>query len=278
MSSAPLSDLVVTMMIESAPEGVTFHSGARATSFLLSGDHVADAQFISPQTLTHWYFLAGVEVAGGKDVGAVVTLGDSITDGHGATTDANERWPDVLARRLVGDGVGVVNQGIGGNRVLQDSLGPNALARFDRDVLSTPGVRYLIILEGINDLGGLDRFEEHSKETHDALVEELKGAFRQMVERAHAHGIRVYGATLTPYLGSGYYHPSVRSEEDRQNLNRWIRTSSTFDDVIDFDALVRDPSDSDHLAPESDSGDHLHPGPAGYKRMGEGISLKLFKK
>ena len=159
-----------------------------------------------------------------------------------------------------------------------DGIGSNALARFDRDVLSVPGVRFVIVLEGINDLGGLGRVEEHPKETHDVLVEELKGALRQVVARAHAHGIRVYGATLTPFLGSGYYHPSVRSEADRQSLNQWIRTSGTFDDIIDFDAMVRDPSRPGYLAPDADSGDHLHPGPVGYKRMGEGISLKLFGK
>jgi lysophospholipase L1-like esterase len=278
MPITPLSDVVVTMLIEKTPEILTFHSGARATSILVRGDHIADFRSESAQTFTHWYFIAGIEVEGKGAASAVVTLGDSITDGHGATTDGNDRWPDELARRLAERGIGVVNQGIGGNRVLQDGLGPNALARFDRDVLGTPGVRHLIVLEGINDLGGLDRVEEHSQEAHDALVLQLEGAFFQIVERAHAHGIRVYGATLTPYAGSDYYHPSDRSEADRQSLNQWIRTSHVFDQVIDFDAIVRDQAHPNRLAPEADSGDHLHPGPIGYKRMGDGISLNIFEQ
>jgi lysophospholipase L1-like esterase len=278
MSAPALSDVVVTMLIEKTPETLTFHAGSRATSFLLRGDHVADVRFDSPQTFAHWYFLAGLEVESDADTSAVVTLGDSITDGHGATTDANDRWTDVFASRLASKSIGVVNQGIGGNRILHDGLGPSALARFDRDVLGVPGARSLIIFEGVNDLGGLDRVEEHSQQIHDALVLQLEAALQQMTERAHAHGIRVYGGTITPYRGSGYYHPSDRSEADRQSLNRWIRTSHVFDGIIDFDALLRDPAHPDRMAAEYDSGDHLHPGPAGYKRMGEGIPLSLFKQ
>jgi lysophospholipase L1-like esterase len=277
ISTPALSDIVVTMVIEHTPATLTFHSGSRATSFLLHGDHAGDAHFEAPQTFAHWYFLAGVEVETDLHASALVTLGDSITDGHGATTDANDRWPDILAQRLAQKNIGVINQGIGGNRILEDGLGPNALDRFDRDVVSVPGARSLIVLEGINDLGVLDRLEEHPQPVHDALVKQLEGAFLEMVERAHAHGIRVYAATITPDRGSDYYHPSDRSEADRQALNAWIRSSHLFDGVIDFDALLRDPAHPDRLAPAWDSGDHLHPGPAGYKRMGEGIPLNLFK-
>jgi lysophospholipase L1-like esterase len=275
MHLAPMSDVVVTMLIEHAPETVTFHAGARATAFLAAGDHLTDETLPSPRTFVHWYFLSGVEVATAAARSSVVVLGDSITDGHGATDNANDRWPDVLARRLVPLGVGVVNQGIGGNRILQDGLGPSALARFNRDVLSVPGVRSLIILEGINDLGVLSREGDVHQARHDRMVEDLEGAYMQMIAQAHAHGIRVYGATLTPYQGSDYYHPDARSESDRVRINQWIRTTHALDGVIDFDAAVSDPARAGHLAPQFDSGDHLHPGPAGYARMGEAIPLKL---
>ncbi|SFS12753.1 Lysophospholipase L1 [Granulicella pectinivorans] len=278
MPLKPLSDVVVTMLIEYAPESVTFHAGARATSFLAAGEHAGDVRLPSPRTFVHWYFLAGVEVATHGSRGAVVVLGDSITDGHGATDDANDRWPDVLAHRLAPLGFGVVNEGIGGNRILADGLGPSALSRFDRDVLSVAGVRSLILLEGINDLGTLSREDPQPVSRHVSLVEELEGAFLQMITRAHAHGIRVYGGTLTPYLGSDYYHPDARAEADRVALNQWIRTSQAFDGVIDFDAAVSDPARAGHLAPAFDSGDHLHPGPAGYARMGEAVPLPLFSK
>ena len=278
MSASPLSDVVITIMIERTPDTLTFHAGSRATSFLLPGNHLEDAAFEAPQTFAHWYFVAGLEVETRQNAASIVTLGDSITDGHGATTDANDRWPDILAQQLAPRHLGIVNQGIGGNRILEDGLGPNALARFDRDVLSVSGARFLIVLEGINDLGTLDRLEEHAQPIHDTLVLELESAFQQMVERAHAHGIRVYGGTITPDRGSDYYHPSERSEADRQTLNRWIRTAHVFDAVIDFDELLRDPAHPDRIAPQYDSGDHLHPSLFGYKRMGEGVPLAVFKR
>ena len=276
------TDLVVTLYVAHAPLALTFHSGARATSFLLKGEHSADPRLDSSQTFTRWYFLAGVETSRDGNVpGAIVALGDSITDGHGATTDGNDRWTDVLARRMSAYAatrqMGMVNEGIGGNRVLADGLGPNALSRFDRDVLSVAGVRTLIVMEGINDLGGLDRTQTHPKAAHDALVKQLTGAFAQFVTRAHAHGIKVLGATLTPYAGSEYYHPAAISEADRVTLNEWIRHSGTFDGVLDFDLALRDPMRPDHLLPTYDSGDHLHPGPAGYKRMGEAVPLDLLQ-
>jgi lysophospholipase L1-like esterase len=172
----------------------------------------------------------------------------------------------------------VSNQGIGGNHVLTDGLGPNALARFDRDVLAPSGVRWLIVFEGVNDLGGLARIAEVPAEQHAALVARLIAAYQQIVERAHAHGLRVYGATITPYTGSGYYHPGSLSEADRQAVNTWIRAAGHFDAVIDFDAVVRDPAHPEQLLPAFDCGDHLHPSPAGYKALGESIPLDLFAK
>ena len=179
---------------------------------------------------------------------AVVVLGDSITDGHGATTNGNDRWTDVLAARLQASpqtrNVGVSNQGIGGNNLLIDGLGPNALSRFDRDVLAPAGVRWLIVFEGVNDLGGLARTGEVPPADHAALVERVLAAYRQIIERAHAHNLRVFGATITPYVGSDYYHPGPPSEADRQAVNQWIRAPGHFDAVIDFDAVVRDPNPS----------------------------------
>jgi len=281
MKLSPLSDLVVDIEITSAPSNVTLHTGAHATSFLASGSHGGEAKLSSPQSWTRWYFLTGVEVlSDDRNAGTVVALGDSITDGHASTTDGNDRWPDFLAKRLAANaktrGLGVVNAGIGGNHLLYDGLGPNALARFERDVLARPGVRYVILLEGINDLGGLDRLEAHDAATHAAWLAQVEAAMAQIVARSHEHGIVVYGATLTPYVGSDYYHPSAASDADRVALNDWIRSSHTFDDVIDFDAVLQDPAKPDYMLPAADSGDHLHPGPEGYRRMGDAIPLKLF--
>jgi len=172
----------------------------------------------------------------------------------------------------------VSNQGIGGNHVLTDGLGPNVLARFDRDVLAPAGVRWLIVFEGVNDLGGLAIRGEVPAEQHAALVARLIAAYQQIIERAHAHGLRVYGATITPYKGSGYYHPGLLSEADRQAVNAWIRAAGHFDAVIDFDVVVRDPAHPEQLLPAFDCGDHLHPSPAGYKALGESIPLDLFEK
>jgi lysophospholipase L1-like esterase len=278
MNVPALSDVTITMLIEKAPHTITTHSGARATSLLVAGNHVLDNPLSSPESFPHWFFLGDVEVQGALNVASIVTLGDSITDGHGATTDANDRWPDVLAARLSKAHIGVVNRGIGGNHVLQDGLGPNVLARFDRDVLATHGVRYLIVLEGVNDIGGLDRTEPHPAAMHNALVREIEAAYVQIVARAHSQGIAVFGATVTAFRDSGYYHPSDQTEADRNALNQWIKTSDVFDAVIDFDKAMRDPARPDHLDPTVDCGDHLHPNPTGYKRMGEFVPLELFRQ
>jgi lysophospholipase L1-like esterase len=206
----------------------------------------------------------------------VVALGDSITDGKGSTDNQDERWTDILAQRVAPYGLAVINRGIGGNSVVAGGLGPTALSRFDRDVLGTPGVRYLILLEGVNDLGGLDRTKAHPIEDHTALVDALKSAYKEIARKAHDHGIQVFGGTVMPYTGAEFYHPSKLSEGDRQALNAWIRTSGTFDAVIDFDMALRDPEQPDRLATEAESVDHLHPGPGGYKRMGEVIPSTLF--
>jgi lysophospholipase L1-like esterase len=278
---APLSDLAISIHFDVPPQDETGHPGSRATSFLAHGDLVAAADFpAETKRVEHWYFIAGIDVPAPQNAAAVVVVGDSITDGHGATTNGNDRWPDILARRLQSSpalrSVSVLNHGIGGNRLLLDGLGPNALARFNSDVLAQAGVRFVIVLQGINDLGTLTRLAEVSPAEHEALVHNMIGAYEQIITRAHTHGIRVYGATILPFGGSGYYHPGPNNEADRQAVNKWIRTPGNFDAVIDFDKLTRDPEHPDRMLPTFDSGDHLHPGPAGYSAMGEAVPLSLF--
>jgi lysophospholipase L1-like esterase len=277
-----LSDLAITLYLEAAPPGETSHPGSHETSFLVHGDHVADVTLSGATTLAHWFFLSGVDVRERGAGAAIVTLGDSITDGHAVPDNSNARWPDDLARRLQASqatrGLGVLNVGTGGNRLLLDGLGPNALARFDRDVLAQTGVRYLIVLEGINDLGSATRMAPISAAEHTLLVHQLLGAYQQIVLRAHAHGITVIGGTITPDGGSDYYHPSPASEADRQAVNAWIRQPGHFDAVVDFDRVVRDPSHPDRLLPAYDSGDHLHPSPGGYRAMAAAIPLDFFTR
>jgi lysophospholipase L1-like esterase len=276
----PLSDLAVTFHLDSPPARETGHPGSRATSYYVHGDSVSAAKLTEPKHLDHWYQVAEIDVLAVPGAATLVAFGDSITDGHGATTNGNDRWTDALAQRLQGTpatrDIGVSNQGIGGNHLLHDGLGPSALARFDRDVLAPASVRWVIVFEGVNDLGEPGREHEVSAEVHADIVSRVLAAYQQIIARAHAHGLRIYGATITPYVGSDYYHPSPLSEADRQEVNRWIRTAGHFDAVIDFDSVVRDPAHLDQLLPAYDCGDHLHPSPAGYKAMADAVPLALF--
>ncbi|HEV2273409.1 MAG TPA: SGNH/GDSL hydrolase family protein [Acidobacteriaceae bacterium] len=278
--AAPLSSVAISFHLDAPPEQETGHPGSRETSWYIHGDLTSSATLTGASQVEHWYQLSGVDVLAPEGSAAIVALGDSITDGHATTTNGNNRWTDILAERLQASsathGVAVLNQGIGGNHLLTDGLGPNALARFDRDVLAQAGVRWLIVFEGVNDLGGLSRKGAVSSAEHRALVDRLLSAYEQMIVRAHAHGIQVIGATITPFAGSGYYHPDASGEADRQAVNAWIRTPGHFDQQIDFDKIVRDPEQPDRLLPAYDCGDHLHPNPAGYKAMGDGIPLNLF--
>ncbi len=275
-------DLAISLYLPKAVAGGGIHYGAQQTSYTGKGD-VTGAEWIPDAgTLTSWVFLTGVAVLAPENASAVVALGDSITDGSHSTADGNHRWPDILAQRLRergGGEVGVLNAGIGGNRILRDPaanirFGMNALARFDRDVLSQPGVKYVIVLEGINDLGHAGT---SGPKADLPSAEDLIGGLGQIIARAHEHGLKVFGATLTPFAGTrspGYYTP--QKEATRGRVNEWIRSSGAFDGVIDFDKAVRDPAHPDTMLPAYDSGDHLHPGDAGYKAMGGAIELSLF--
>ncbi len=271
---APLSDLAVTIDFGSTSPAVTGHPGSRTTSYLQPGDEVSSSDLLEADKTQHWYILTGIDVEAKNSSAAIVALGDSITDGRGSGTDKNDRWPDDLARRLQMDkdsaDIAVLNEGIGGNCILHGGLGPPALSRFHRDVLMQNGVRWLIILEGVNDIGT-------SRGPASATVAtNLISAYERMIDQAHTHHIRVYGATITPFGGSFYDSPA--HEAARQTVNHWVRTSGKFDAVIDFDAVMRDPQNPLHLLPALDSGDHLHPNEAGYKVMAGAIDLKLFEK
>ncbi len=266
---ARLSDLAVSIHVNDSTKTITGHPGARCNSFLDQGDQTKARDLSRAISTPHWYYLCGVDVeVFDSDTFAVVVLGDSITDGRGSPTDGNGRWTDHLARRLqeveATSHIGILNQGLGGNRLLNDGLGPNALARLDRDVLTQPGVRILIVFEGINDLG-----------TRSANAHEIINAYNQIIVRAHNCGLRVYGTTIAPCEGSFYFKPEL--EADRQRINRWIRESGRFDAIIDFDATTRDPRNPSRLSTAVDGGDHLHPGAEGYKIMANAIDVKLFK-
>lgn len=276
-----LSNLAVTFQLDEAPAVETGHPGSRASTYFVHGNEVGALNLTAPGKVDHWYQIAEIDVQAGPDAASIVALGDSITDGHASTTNGNDRWTDVLATRLQQSAatrdIGVVNKGIGGNHLLTDGLGPNALARFDRDVLAPAGVRWLIVLEGVNDLGDLTRTHDVSAAQHAELVHRIIASYQQIIDRAHAHGIRVIGATITPFAGSDYYHPGLLTLSDRRTINQWIRTPGHFDAVVDFDAVVRDPHHPQHLLPGYDCGDHLHPSPTGYRAMGDAIPLSLFK-
>jgi lysophospholipase L1-like esterase len=273
-----LSDVAVSFYLPGQDlPNYTYHSDARQTSYMVEGDETAAATLQDAHKQTSWYFLDGIDVAAGDDAGAVVAFGDSITDGAYSTMDANHRWPDYLAQKLSQHKgsvqLGVLDEGIDGNRILNDGWAQNALARFDRDVTAQSGVRYLIVLEGINDIG---RLSHPRAPADDISVLDLETGLKQLVDRAHTYNIKVIGATLTPYKGAGYY--SEKGEAVRAALNQWIRTSGTFDGVADFDQVTRDPNNPQQYLPKFDHGDHLHPSDAGYEAMGDAIDLQLLKR
>jgi lysophospholipase L1-like esterase len=267
---APLSNLAVSIYFGETSADVTGHPGSRTTSYIKSGNVVTMAKLTSTSKTDHWYILSGIDLLLNDTYACVVTLGDSITDGRGSTTNGNNRWPDNLARRLQADPntakIGVLNQGIGGNAVVSGGLGPTALERFEHDVCQQNGVRWVIILEGVNDIGG-SRSQQ--------VATDLIAAYEQFIEKAHEYNILVYGVPILPFGDSFYDSPD--HETARQTVNEWIRTSGKFDAVIDLDAAVRDPANPTKLLPAYDSGDRLHLSVAGYQAMADAIDLALFQ-
>jgi lysophospholipase L1-like esterase len=278
-----LSELAVSTYFPELTTSTTVHAFAFQTNYFSpAGDFTAEAAMPVETTAQSWVFLTGIDVTVTEPTGVVVALGDSITDGAISTPDTNQRWPDLLAERLVADAdqpaMAVLNAGIGGNRVLKDPTegfefaGPNALARFDRDVLAHPGVTHLIVFEGINDIG-MPALSGDPAEFVGA--DEIIAGLRQLAERAHEHGIVAIGAAITPFEGSMVF--SQDGEEIRQAVNDWIRTGRAFDAVIDFDDVVRDPGQPTRLLPTFDAGDQLHPNDAGFRAMAESIDLALLR-
>ncbi len=256
---------------------VSVHSSAQQDNFIQTGNHVRDASLAAPVLVGSWYFVKGVDVeAASAHAAAVVAYGDSITDGALSTENANHRWPDYLAVRLKNNPatahLSMLDEGIGGNCVLIHCVGPNALARFDRDVLSQAGVKYVILLEGINDIGSM---HDPNRPDYKLTAEDLEQGMAQLVARAHEHGIKVFGATLTGYKGAGYF--TEKGEAIREALNHWILTSGVFDAAIDFDKATGDPANPLAFASQYDSGDHLHPKDAGYAAMADSVDLSLFR-
>ncbi|MEV6872449.1 SGNH/GDSL hydrolase family protein [Amycolatopsis sp. NPDC051128] len=263
-----LENITVTAYLAhgQASTSITSHPGSRTTSYLLAGNHVSDPDLPGATPVDHWYFLSGVEVL--SPASAVAVIGDSISDGRGSTTNGNDRWPNVLAARL--HGASVVNEAAGGNRVLQDGLGPNVLARLDRDLLSTSGVSWAIVFEGVNDIGTA------APGTAADVASQLIDAYDQIITRAHAQDIRVYGATITAFGGNTGYDTPER-EAARQTVNAWIRQPGHFDALLDFDKVARDPAAPTQLLPAYDTGDHLHLNPAGYRALGSSVPAGLFR-
>ncbi|MEP9400703.1 SGNH/GDSL hydrolase family protein [Sphingomonas sp. VNH70] len=273
-------DVAISTRFADLPEQQTGHAGARTRSWVAKGDALADPVFAGAAPVERWFQIAGVEVDAAPAARAIVAFGDSITDGYGTSGGAHARWTDGLARRLAANRataqVAVLNHGIGGNCVLAECSGPNALARFDRDVLSQPGVTHVVLLEGINDLGGLARERSVSAQERVAHSARLIAGYGQLVARGRARGLKVIGGTVMPFVGNGYYHPDAAAEAARQAVNAWIRTPGNFDAVIDFDRAIRDPAQPDRMLPAYDSGDHLHPSVAGYKAMADAVPLAVF--
>ena len=286
LSVPAFSNLAISFMLPAQTiSHVSWHGSAFSTGYRAAGDltgqRVLD-RASAVDTLSSWYFLKSVDVKVAGGDGTVVAFGDSITDGAHSTPDANHRWTDVLAARLLADKkthhLALVNEGIGGNKLLEDGTGPNALARFDRDVLEQAGARYVLILEGINDLGhgpNATNLPPVAGMPPRDLAQAIIAALTTLTERAHTRGLIVYLATITPYQGAGYFTPE--GEAARKTVNAWIRSSKLIDGFLDFDEATRDPHSPDALRPSADSGDHLHPGDAGYKAMGDSVNLKLFE-
>jgi len=274
MPVGAFADVAVSLFVPAQPgKTLTYHALGVSTNYVAAGNAVAATTLDGAKKVLSWYLLKGVDVDAGPKASAVVVLGASISDGYHSTLDKNARWPDDLAARLAGHHVGIVNEGISGNRLLHDGTGPSAVARLDRDVLSQSGAKWVIVSLGTNDIGRT-AFPIHPHE--EVTAEEMIWSLQQIAARVHARGMKVVGATLSPFGGAGYY--SASGEAMRQKVNAFVRSGKGFDGVIDFDAVMKDPAHPEALLPKFDSGDHLHPNDDGYKAMADAIDLKLFAK
>ena len=270
----PRMDIAITIFFGETSPDVTGHPGSRTTSYLLAGNQISVSDFSGSVQTDHWYIINGIDVKAPESAAAVAILGNSITDGRGSGTNKQNRWPDILSERLLKNPdtrqVAVLNLGIGGNCVLKNCLGPSAVDRFDRDILKQQGVRWVIILEAINDIG-----QTRDSIAASQVAKDLIAAYTHMIDLAHAKGIKVYGATILPF-GKSFYYTGYR-EIARNTVDNWIRNSGRFDAVIDFDKALRNPEDTLSILPAAHSGDFLHPNETGYKIMGEAVDLKLFE-
>lgn len=269
----PRMDVAITLYFGETSVDVTGHPGSRTTSYIIKGNDPAVTDFTGAVTTDHWYIINGIDVKASGKTSAVAIIGNSITDGRGSITNQQNRWPDILSERLLKNKktskIAVLNMGIGGNCVLAGGLGPTAVVRYERDILNQAGVRWAIIYEGINDIGNLPNNETAATNRAKALID----AYKQMIEKAHAKGITIYGATIMPVKGNGYY--GTYREVCRNTVNEWIRTSGAFDGVIDFDNAMRDPADPTKMK-DALQDDYLHPNVTGHKTMGEFVDLSLF--
>lgn len=266
--------LAITIHYGEISSNVSGHPGSRTTSYILQGDHINNESFTGAVKTDHWYSIMGVDISSAKNESNVVCLGNSIIDGRGSGTNKQNRWTDILASRLNANKntahIGVLNLGIGGNCVVRGGLGPTALNRFDRDVLSQSGTKWLIILEGINDIGGIRKAEDAS-----AIAQEIIEGYKVMIDKAHAKGIKVFGGTILPFEKSFYDAPY--KQDARDIVNEWIRTKGNFDAVIDFDKAMASGVGSKTILPDMHDNDFLHPNEKGYQRMGETVDLDLFQ-
>ena len=288
----PGADLVVSLYLPRPTRATTTHAFAFQDNVVAAGNVTGSRTVTPTATFGQWWFLSGVSVAAPARDGAVVALGDSITDGANTTPNTNSRWPDVLARRLQATpglrGLGVLNEGISGNRLLHDpnplpgsgadafaaQFGESALRRFDRDVSSQPGARYVIVLLGVNDLGHPGTIAPESERVTPA---DLIAGYQQVIDRAHQQGMLVFGGTITPFANDTFGFDTPANRAARLVVNRWIRTSGAYDGVVDFDAALRDPADPERIRPDLDSGDHLHPNDAGAAALANAVPLRLFR-
>jgi len=289
LTAPDFANLAVSLFLPGATGPASWHFDARQTSYISpAGDYTETTVMpLDPlaSTTQSWFWLAGIDVLAPQQSGAVAVLGDSITDGAQSTIDANRRWTDRLARRILAQhddhGMGVLNEGLDGNRLLHDGVGPNGLARFERDVLAQPGLAYVIVYFGYNDIGA--GWPGGINPDQEVTVDQILQGYKQLIARAHARGVTIYAATLTPVEGGfvpGTPFPvySPGNEIKRQQVNQWVRTSGAFDGVIDFDAVLRDPHAPTRVLGRYDSGDHVHPNDAGYSAMADAIDLRLFSK